>query len=257
VTGDIRVTRTELKAEIVLDNPGRRNAISAIMWKKLRSFADDAREDVSLRTLIISGEGSVFSAGADITGFDTGRSGDEAQIYDDLVESTLRAIEELPQVIIAAISGPCIGAGASLACACDIRVAGTDSFFLVPAARLGLGYDPRGIARFVRIFGACTTREMLLLAARVASPRAFDLGAVHRLVAAGEVRTCAHTLADVASSLAPLTQRAAKLSIGQLTAGNNISDAALALTALADASLDYAEGCAAFAQKRLPTFRGR
>lgn len=257
MTGDIRITRTEAKAEIVLDNPGRRNAISAGMWKKLRTFMDRAREDSALRTLIIRGEGTVFSAGADITGFDVGRNGDDARTYDDLVESTLRALEELPQVVIAGITGPCIGAGASLACACDIRVSDTESFFLVPAARLGLGYDPRGISRFARIFGECTTREMLLLAARVTSPRAFELGAIHRLVAPGEASTCAQTLADIASSLAPLTQRAAKLSIRELAAGNDISPAALALAALADASLDYEEGRTAFAQKRLPTFRGR
>lgn len=256
MTGAIRVTRTELKAEIVLDNPSRRNAISATMWKQLRSFAGTAREDVSLRTLIISSEGSVFSAGADVTGFEAGRNGGEARIYDDLVESTLRAIEELPQVVIVGISGPCVGAGASLACACDIRVADTDSFFLVPAARLGLGYDPRGIARFIRIFGACTAQEMLLLATRVASSRAFDLGAVQRLVAPGEANRCAHMLADAASSLAPLTQQAAKFSIRELTTGNDISDTALELTSRADTSLDYAEGRAAFTQKRLPTFRG-
>jgi len=257
VTGDIRVTRTETKAEIILDNPGQRNAISAGMWKKLRSYVESIREDTALRTLIIRGEGSVFSAGADITGFDIGRNGDDARTYDDLVESTLRIIEELPQVVVAGITGPCVGAGASLACACDIRVADTESFFLVPAARLGLGYDPRGISRFVQIFGECATRELLLLAARVTSSRAFELGAIHRLVAPGEASTCARMLADTASSLAPLTQRAAKHSIRELAAGTSVSQTAIALTALADASLDYDEGRTAFAQKRLPTFRGR
>jgi enoyl-CoA hydratase/carnithine racemase len=62
VTDDIRVTRTEAKAEIVLDNPGRPNAVSARMWKKLRSLAENAREDIALRTLIIRGEGSVLIA---------------------------------------------------------------------------------------------------------------------------------------------------------------------------------------------------
>ncbi|WP_044537626.1 enoyl-CoA hydratase/isomerase family protein [Bradyrhizobium sp. LTSP885] len=256
-TANIRIRRTDGKAEIVLDNPGRRNAISAGMWEELRSFADSAQADATLRTLVIRGEGSVFSAGADIAGFDSARKRSDAQSYDDLVESTLRALEQLPQVVIAAISGPCVGAGASLACACDIRVAERESFFAVPAARLGLGYDPRGISRFVRIFGKGATSEMLLLAARMAGPRAFELGAIHRLVAPGASATCANTLAELASSLAPLTQRAAKASIQEHANGTGISSAVLELAARADASLDYEEGRAAFAQKRPPIFRGR
>lgn len=227
------------------------------MWETLRDFADGAQHDASLRAVVISGEGGIFSAGADISGFEAGRSGASARNYDDLVEITLRAIEAMPQTVIAAIAGHCIGAGASLACACDFRVAESESFFAVPAARLGLGYDPRGIARFVRIFGEPATKEALLLAGRIPAPRAFALGAVHRLAEAGKALGDAQSMAAEAAALAPLTQRAAKAALRDLARSFGPSDDVLKLTAAADASLDYAEGRAAFAEKRTPDFRGR
>jgi enoyl-CoA hydratase/carnithine racemase len=254
---DVRIERAEEVAHLVLRNPGRRNAISAAMWGSLRVFADDARRDTDLRSVIISGDAGIFSAGADISGFEAGRSGASARDYDDLVETTLRAIEAMPQTVIAAIEGPCIGAGASLACACDFRIAAPESFFAVPAARLGLGYDPRGIARFVRIFGEPAAKEALLLADRIPAIRAHALGAVHRLSKAGQTLNEAREMAAQAAALAPLTQRAAKAALSELGRASEPSDHILHLAAVADASLDYAEGRVAFAEKRPPNFGGR
>ena len=254
---EVRIERAAAIAHLTLSNPGRRNAISAAMWDSLRGFADNAQRDASLRSVIISGDGGIFSAGADISGFEAGRCGASARHYDDLVETTLRAIEAMPQTVIAAVVGPCVGAGASLACACDFRIAEPGSFFAVPAARLGLGYDPRGIARFVRIFGESATKEALLLAARIPAVRAHALGGVHRLSEAGQTLGEAQKMAAQAGALAPLTQRAAKAALLDLGRAFEPSDHVLELAATADASLDYAEGRAAFAEKRPPDFCGR
>lgn len=253
---EIRIRHAAGIAHLTLSNPGRRNAISAAMWDSLRDFADKAQHDTGLRSVIISGDGGVFSAGADISGFETGRSGVLARHYDDLVETTLRAIEAMPQIVVAGIAGPCIGAGASLACACDFRIAEPDAFFTVPAARLGLGYDPRGIARFVRIFGEPAAKDALLLAAKIPAVRAFALGAVHRLSGAGQLMDEVQKMAGQAAALAPLTQRAAKAALLDLGRTFETGGHVLKLTAAADASLDYKEGRAAFAEKRLPIFRG-
>jgi enoyl-CoA hydratase len=252
----IRVSRDAGIAHVTLSNPGRRNAISATMWESLRDFAEKAQHDTELRSVIISGDGGIFSAGADISGFETGRSGASARHYDDLVETTLRTIEAVPQVVVAAVAGPCVGAGASLASACDFRVADADAFFAVPAARLGLGYDPRGIARFIRIFGEPATKEALLLASRIPAARAFALGAVHRLSEPGQMMDESRRLADQAAALAPLTQRAAKAALRDLGRNFEPADHVLRLAAAADASLDYEEGRSAFAEKRRPHFRG-
>ena len=113
--------------------------------------------------MIVRGEGrQAFSGGADISGFAEARSGTaNARAYDDLVEDACLAIEAMRCPSIALIHGPCVGAGASVAASCDMRIASAGSFFAVPAARLGLGYDPRGIKRFLRVFGQGATGEIL------------------------------------------------------------------------------------------------
>jgi len=255
--GRIVVERDGSVAHIMLDNAARRNAISGHMWDALGAFCRKARHDTGLRAVIISGAGDHFSAGADISGFDDGRSGPAAKAYDDLVEFTVSQFEDIPQMVFAAISGACMGAGASLAVACDFRICEAGAFFAVPAASLGLGYDPRGIARFTRIFGETATKEAILLAARIPADRAHALGAVNRLAAAGEALSEAKEMAVRASLLAPLTQSAAKAAIREAGAALPPTDAVLRLAAAADASEDYAEGRAAFAGKRVPSFRGQ
>ncbi len=243
-------------AEIVLRQPERRNAISADMWRRISEIATgDALR--GMRCVVIRGEGDCFSAGADITGFEAGRGAGNAQDYDDLVEATARHVEALSMPVIAAISGHCIGAGASLACACDLRVAEASAYFAVPAARLGLGYDPRGISRFRRVFGDNATRQILFTAARLPAPRACELGAVAVLAEDGKARDDALALASRIAANAPLTLSAAKFVLREMAQGYEPSVAALAETAKADHSADYAEGRAAFSEKRPPRFEGQ
>lgn len=244
-------------AVLRLDNPGRRNAVSAAMWREVGAFAEQVPNHPHVRVVMLRGTGGVFSAGADISGFAAARSGAaDAVAYDDLVEFTCRAVEAIPQPTVALIEGPCIGAGASLAASCDLRVASEGAHFAVPAARLGLGYDPRGVARFLKVFGPAVG-DLLLTAERLAAARAFALGAVHRLLPAEAVEAAAFALALRLAENAPLTLAAAKLTLRALRAQDGaMLEAATALCARADASADYAEGRAAFAEKRHPRFTG-
>jgi enoyl-CoA hydratase/carnithine racemase len=256
---DIAVDFEGAIATLRLRNPSRRNAISASMWSELAAFAQSAAARGDVRAIVIRGDGDLaFSAGADITGFEEARSGtSNAGSYDNLVEETCRAIEAIPQPTIALIRGACMGAGASLAASCDLRVAADDAFFAVPAARLGLGYDPRGIARFVRVFGAGATRQILFTADRLPASRAHMLGAVHVMAPARDIENATVSLATTIAGNAPLTIRAAKTAIRALASDDAALEAeAQRLYAAADASADYAEGRKAFAEKRAPRFTG-
>lgn len=258
MAGDIAITVSEGLAILRLRNPERRNAISASMWQSIQDFAEAAPGRNDVRVILIRGDGDVaFSAGADIAGFEEARSGTaNARGYDDLVEYTCRAIEAAPQPTIALIKGACMGAGASLAASCDLRIASQNAFFAVPAGRLGLGYDPRGIKRMLRVYGALTP-EILFTAQRIPATRAHQLGTVHAIAPEDQVDALAESFARTIAANAPLTLKAAKAAIRALV----LNDAALLaeaerLGAKADASSDYAEGRAAFVQKRQPKFTG-
>jgi enoyl-CoA hydratase len=257
--GDISIDIADGIATVRLANPARRNAVSSAMWHKIAAFAADMPTRKDVRVVIIRGDGEqMFSAGADISDFATARSGEgQARAYDDLVESTCRAIEAIPQPTIGMIFGGCMGAGSSVAASCDLRVAADDAFFAVPAAKLGLGYDPRGIVRFIRVFGAGATRQVLFTADRLPATRAYMLGAVHVVAPAGEVEARAIALAKQIAGNAPLTIKAAKAAISAIMSDNaDLLAQAEAFYAAADASADYAEGRKAFAEKRPPVFTG-
>jgi enoyl-CoA hydratase/carnithine racemase len=257
--GDITIDIADGIATLRLANPARRNAISTVMWNKIGAFAQEVATRKAVRVVIIRGDGEdMFSAGADISDFATARSGEgNARAYDDLVENTCLAIEAIPQPTLGVIFGGCMGAGSSVAASCDMRIAASDAFFAVPAAKLGLGYDPRGITRFIRVFGAGATRQVLFTADRLPASRAYELGAVHILAAKDEVSALAAGLAQKIAVNAPLTIKAAKAAIRVLTTSNaDLMAEAWRFYADADASADYAEGRLAFAEKRPPRFSG-
>jgi enoyl-CoA hydratase/carnithine racemase len=256
--GDIALDVAEGVATLRLRNPARRNAMSEPMWRQLRERAAEVSARADLRVVIIRGDGDkAFCAGADISGFESGRSGDAARAYDDLIEDTLRAIEAIAQPTMAVIVGACMGAGVTIASSCDLRIAADDAFFSVPAARLGLGYDPNAVKRCLRVFGAEATRELIYLADRVPARRLAELGVLSRLVPPAELGAVAGDWAARIAANAPLTIKAAKLAIrAHLLEDGGLLAEADKLYAAADASADYIEGRRAFAEKRSPRFTG-
>lgn len=259
-TGEVLVSIDGAIATVTLSNPARRNAISVGMWEALARFANDTHKQAGIRVAIIRGAGrQAFSGGADISGFAEARSGSaNAREYDDLVENACLAIEGMRCPSIALIHGACVGAGASVASSCDIRLASTGSFFAVPAARLGLGYDPRGIKRLLRVMGPAAAGEILFTADRFAAERAAQMGAVAAVTSPDEIEARAHAIAARIASNAPITVAAAKAALrGHATGDAATLEAAMALYASADASADYTEGRTAFLEKRTPQFKGR
>lgn len=243
---------------VTLQNAARRNAISRAMWTQLSAFTSGDPAAFG-RVVIFRGEGDrAFSAGADISEFGSGRSNAAASVeYDDQVENTCVAIERIPVPTIAVIQGACMGAGASLAASCDIRIAGATGFFAVPAAKLGLGYDPRGVDRFCRVFGRNISRWMLFSGSRLPAERAHALGAVFAIFSPDEVIAASRSLAAEIRDNAPLTIAAAKSALRAAESGQQeIRAEADRLYRMADASADYLEGKAAFAEKRRPHFKG-
>jgi Asp-tRNA(Asn)/Glu-tRNA(Gln) amidotransferase A subunit family amidase/enoyl-CoA hydratase/carnithine racemase len=179
-------------AIVRIDRPAKRNALARPALERLpRLLAEAARSGAS--AVVITGTTDCFSAGVDLD--DVHGAGSDVEV-DSLVATAVAAIRELPIPVIAAIEGPCAGAAVELIAACDVRVAGAGSFFLLPAARLGLLYRPDGTARLTAELGRQVVSRLLMLGDRIPAEEAVSAGIVTKVVAAGHALGAAIAMAE-------------------------------------------------------------
>jgi enoyl-CoA hydratase len=239
-----------------IDRPERRNALSASLCDDLRSHLESERD---LRAVVLTGEGSAFCAGADL--------GSRFQYGEDefrpAFEHLLDAVIDYPAPVVAAVNGPALGAGTQLVVVCDLRVAGPQATFGIPATHLGVMLSPENVQRLALLVGHGHARDLLLTGRRIGVGEALRVGLVHRM--ADEPLAAALELAEEIASLAPLTVAGHKRALNAVTEHlgyrRGTDDRAIAeLDALvleAFSSEDVKEGLAAFEAKRPPRFQGR
>jgi enoyl-CoA hydratase/carnithine racemase len=242
-------------ATLTIDRPARRNAMSFAMWSALPGLMKQVSAAPDVRVLIIAGTGH-FSAGADISEFATLRAGaDGARRYGAAVHAGERAIAELEIPVIAAISGFCIGGGCEIALACDIRMAAQDARFGITPAKLGIVYNLTSTKQLVDAVGPAWAKRILFSADLLDAPTALRIGLVEELVPGGELPSRARELAERIASRAGVSVRGAKQIVAKITDGHYAEDDAVqAIYDEAVLSPEYAEGVAAFLEKRPPAF---
>lgn len=257
--GRLAVERRGMVAWITIDNPSRRNAMSLDMWRQLKKILDEVGDDT--RCIVLRGAGDkAFVSGADISEFaDRRRSQEDVTAYDDAADGAMAKLQDMPQPTVAMISGYCIGGGVALALSCDMRLAADSSQFAVPAARLGLGYGAPGLKKLLDAVSVPTALDIMISARRYSAAEALAVGLVNRLHPAEALEQAVGDYAAAIAENAPLTIRAIKRTIKELTRTNSAADLDLCRR-LADqcfASDDYMEGLRAFMEKRSPNFLGR
>lgn len=244
-------------ARIVFDRPERRNAINLAGWLRLAEIVPQLANE-GARAIILEGRGENFCAGADISEFDTvRRDAATARVYEAANSAAFAALRNSAVPVIAAIRGICFGGGFGIAAAADLRIATPDARFAVPAAKLGLAYPQDAMIDIVSSAGGQLARYLTFSAQPVDAARALAAGFLLEVVDDNILNSRVAELAAAIAANAPLSVQASKLSIAAAISGNaaDARGASLAGDRTFD-SADYAEGRAAFKERRTPVFSG-
>jgi enoyl-CoA hydratase/carnithine racemase len=194
-----------------------------------------------VKVVIVSGAGTTFSAGADVSGFgnESGNDGLTARESADTGREMAEAMEQMRAVTIAAVRGHCIGGGLVLAAACDLRIAADDTYFSIPEVDLGIPLAWGGIPRLVREIGPAIARELVLTCRPFSAEEAKSFGFLNRVVPADEVLPQAEALAEELATKSSLTLQVTKRHVNAVlesmsNAGRNLADADSLVAALHD-----------------------
>jgi enoyl-CoA hydratase/carnithine racemase len=248
-------------ATVMFSNPPRMNAMTFDMWTAVPKTIAALDADPAVRVIVCKGDGEkAFISGADISQFEKLRGTVEAQFeYNKAVEQAYLAPMTASKPVIASIRGICIGGGLGFAAACDLRIAAEDAVFRMPAARLGLGYSPSGVRRFMNVLGAANTMEIFFTARKFDASDALRMGFLSRVVPVAELEKATAQICGMIAENAPLTVAAAKFAAQQALKDPSERDLARAMKMVEAcfASEDHKEGRKAFMEKRTPRFVGK
>ncbi|HUD77551.1 MAG TPA: enoyl-CoA hydratase-related protein [Streptosporangiaceae bacterium] len=242
---------------LTLNRPRTRNAIDLVLRVVLAEAIEDAMADELVRVVILTGHGRTFCSGGDISTMK--RQPAEASA-DRLAaaQRVIRAIWRGPKPVLAAVEGFAVGAGAALACACDRVVAASDATFSTAFTGVGLSGDMGIFASLSARAGAGAAKQLLLLPRRLSATEALQLGLADAIAEPGEALGAAIADAEVLAAGPPLALAGIKSMLSRWQASpEELLDAEIELGAALMDTDDFAEGTAAFAQRRTPVFRGR
>ncbi|HMR34459.1 MAG TPA: enoyl-CoA hydratase-related protein [Geminicoccaceae bacterium] len=240
--------------ELRLDRPERMNALSVAMVEAMAEALDGIAAGKA-RMLVVSASGRAFCAGADLK---ERREMDAVRrlAHNAGINAAINAVAALPMPTLAAINGAALGGGCELALACDLRIAAEQASIGLTESRIGVYPAAGGTQRLPRLVGASRALELMFTAEPVSGRRAAEIGLVNEAVTAERLNERVRELATLVASRSPNSLRTIKRLVTAGTALPLADGLALERAALPEvfASADYAEGLAAFAEKRPPRF---
>jgi len=246
-------------ATLTLNRPERHNAFDEHLIAELSGVLADISRDVSIRVVVLRGNGKSFCAGADVdwmrrmAGYDAAANLADASALAEL----LHRLDSLPQPVIAGVQGAALGGGAGLVCCCDMAVAADRATFAFSEVRLGL--IPATISPYVvRAIGVRAARRYCLTGERFNASEAHRLGLVSEVVESSTLEETVQRLVEAVLESGPQAVRAAKQLVDEV-AGREIDAELMAMTSrrIADmrGSPEGQEGLSAFLDKRPPGWK--
>jgi 2-(1,2-epoxy-1,2-dihydrophenyl)acetyl-CoA isomerase len=257
----VTLERRDGELRITLNRPDSMNAWNKQLGADLLAAVREAADD-EVRAVVITGAGRAFSSGADLrAGFDPTPEGhpDVETVLHEVYHPIITGVRELPKPVVAAVNGPAVGIGCSLALAADLVVARESAYFLLAFVNIGLVPDGGSSLLLPERVGLARATEMAMLGERIGARQAFEWGLINRVTADDELEA---TVDELAARLAAGPTRAyagikRQFNAWLFTRMAEQLDLEASIQQQSAASGDFLEGVSAFLEKRPAAFSGR
>lgn len=241
-------------ARITFNNPAARNALTWPMYEELKRICDELARNSDIRVAIFRGAGDkAFVSGSDIQQFVDLK---ENEAYEVAVDAIFHSLQHLPIPTIALIEGLAVGSGLLIATACDFRISTEDARFGIPVAKtLGNCLSPSNLSWIANHLGVPMVKRMLLTAELIKAPELLKSGYLYQTSSPEQITQAAEALALKLAVLAPITQKASKVTLARLLE-SNLPDCTELMRETYN-SVDFKEGVNAFLEGRPPKWIGK
>jgi enoyl-CoA hydratase/3-hydroxyacyl-CoA dehydrogenase len=254
----LNISKETKVAKLILNRPQRANALNLDFIAEISHALDEMENDNNVRCVVITGAGSNFCGGADVSAFASGKI-DSVLRFSDSGQTLFTRMEVYPKPIIAAINGTAMGGGLEMALGCDLRIMNNKAQLRFPELALGLMPGWGGTQRLIRLIGGTRAKEMVLLADPITAEKAVDWGVVNYAVEPAKFEAFVTEIAVKLANGAPVAQKLAKAMFYYGSQADQRTGAFIETEASASICFtkDISEGITSMSSRRAPKFTGK